>query len=113
MIPLLFGYIASFSAASGANTLLWILAFIPPTAVLAMPTLYAIGAAPLWAVLLSMAITAVAVVLVANVAAKIYERSVLRTARRIGWREAFRARQEIEPASTWVRVGLTAARTMP
>ena len=50
MIPLLFAYIASFSAASGANTLLWVLAFFPPTAVLAMPTLYAIEAAPLWAV---------------------------------------------------------------
>jgi ABC-2 type transport system permease protein len=98
MIPLLFAYIASFSAASGANTLLWILAFIPPTAVLAMPTLYAIEAAPLWAVVLSMAITAVSIVLVASVAAKIYERSVMRTARKVGWREAFRARQEIEPA---------------
>jgi ABC-2 type transport system permease protein len=100
MIPLLFAYIASFSAASGANTLLWVLAFFPPTAVLAMPTLYAIEAAPLWAVLLSMAITAAAVVVVANLAAKIYERSVLRTSRRVGWREAFRARQEIEPATT-------------
>jgi ABC-2 type transport system permease protein len=99
MIPLLFAYLASFSAASGANTLLWILAFIPPTAVLAMPSLYAIGAAPLWAVALSMAITAVTVVLVVNVAAKIYERSVLRTARKVGWREAFRARSEIETAT--------------
>jgi ABC-2 type transport system permease protein len=99
MIPLLFAYIASFSAASGANTLLWILAFIPPTAVLAMPTLYAIEAAPLWAVVLSMAMTAASVMLVANVAAKIYERSVMRTARKIGWREALRARQEIEPAT--------------
>jgi ABC-2 type transport system permease protein len=99
MIPLLFAYIASFSAASGPNTLLWVLAFIPPTAVLAMPTLYAIGAAPLWAVVLSMAITAASIVLVASVAAKIYERSVMRTARKIGWREAFRARQEIEPAT--------------
>lgn len=99
MIPLIFGYLASFSAASGANTLLWVLAFIPPTAVLAMPSLYAVGAAPLWAVGLSMVITAVTVVLVINVAAKIYERSVLRTARKIGWREAFRARSEIETAT--------------
>jgi ABC-2 type transport system permease protein len=99
MIPLIFGYLASFSAASGANTLLWVLAFIPPTAVLAMPSLYAVGAAPLWAVGLSMVITAVTVVLVINVAAKIYERAVLRTARKIGWREAFRARSEIETAT--------------
>ena len=50
MLPLLFGYIVSFSAAGGASTLLWVLAFIPPTAVVAMPTLYAIGAAEPWMV---------------------------------------------------------------
>ena len=50
MLPLLFGYIVSFSAAGGASTLLWVLAFFPPTAVVAMPTLYAIGEAPVWAV---------------------------------------------------------------
>jgi ABC-2 type transport system permease protein len=98
MLPLLFGYLVSFSAADGANTLLWVLAFIPPTAVLAMPSLYAIDAAPLWAVALSMAITAVTIVVVANVAAKIYERSVLRTGRKVKWREAFRARAEIDSA---------------
>jgi ABC-type Na+ efflux pump permease subunit len=38
MLPLLFGYIASFTAAGGASTLLWVLAFCPPTAVVAMPT---------------------------------------------------------------------------
>ncbi|MGI9031026.1 MAG: ABC transporter permease, partial [Ilumatobacteraceae bacterium] len=49
LLPLLFAYLVSFSAVDGANTLLWVLAFIPPTAVLAMPTLYTIGEAPLWA----------------------------------------------------------------
>ena len=96
MLPLLFAYIASFSAASGANTLLWILAFIPPTAVLAMPTLYGIGAAPVWAMLLSMALTVAAIVLVALLAARIYERSVLHTGRKLSWREAFRGRNEIQ-----------------
>ena len=62
MLPLLFGYIASFSAAGGASTLLWVLAFFPPTAVVAMPTLYAIGAAEPWMVLVSMALTVVAIV---------------------------------------------------
>ena len=95
MLPLLFGYIVSFSAVGGANTLLWILAFIPPTAVVAMPTLYAIGEAPLvGGVGLSMAITAVGVVVVVAVAAKIYERSVLQS-RKLSWREAFRSPREI------------------
>ncbi|MGI9028443.1 MAG: hypothetical protein ACR2HP_00425, partial [Ilumatobacteraceae bacterium] len=80
-------------------TLLWVLAFIPPTAVLAMPTLYTIGEAPLWAVFVSMALTVVAIAAVARLAAKIYERSVLHTGRKLSWREAFRNRDELPAAS--------------
>ena len=69
MLPLLFGYIVSFSAVDGANTLVWILAFIPLTSVVAMPTLYALGEASLWAVAVSMLITALGVVVVAMAAA--------------------------------------------
>ena len=100
MLPLLLGYIVSFSAAGGASLLLWILAFFPPTAVLAMPTLYAVGEAPLWAVFVSMALTAVAVVVVALVAAKIYERSVLRTGKKLSWRAAIRLHDEIGHVDT-------------
>lgn len=96
MLPLLFGYIVSFSIAGGASTLLWVLAFIPPTAVVAMPTLYAAGDAPLWAVGISMALTIAAIIAVAAMAARIYERSVLRTGRKLSWREAFRSPREIE-----------------
>ncbi len=99
LLPLLFAYLVSFTAVDGASTLLWVLAFIPPTAVLAMPTLYAIGAAPLWAVFISMALTVVAIVLVAKLAAKIYERSVLHTGRKLSWREAFRSRDELPAAA--------------
>ena len=99
LLPLLFAYLVSFTAVDGASTLLWVLAFIPPTAVLAMPTLYAIGAAPLWAVFISMALTVVAIVLVAKLAAKIYERSVLHTGRKLSWREAFRNRDELPAAA--------------
>ena len=68
MLPLLFGYIVSFSAVDGANTLVWILAFIPLTSVVAMPTLYALGEASLWAVAVSMLITALGVVVMAMAA---------------------------------------------
>ena len=95
MLPLLFAYIVSFSAADGANTLIWVLAFIPFTAVVAMPTLYALGEAPLWAVGVSMLLTVVAVVGVTMLAAKIYERSVLHS-RKLSWRDAFRQRGEID-----------------
>jgi len=100
MLPLLFGYIVSFSIAGGASTLLWVLAFIPPTAVVAMPTLYAAGDAPLWAVGVSMALTVAAIIAVAMLAARIYERSVLRTGRKLSWREAFRSPREIESRTT-------------
>jgi ABC-2 type transport system permease protein len=98
MLPLLFGYIASFSAAGGASTLLWVLAFLPPTAVVAMPTLYAIGAAEPWMVVVSMALTVVAIVGVAIVASKVYERSVLHSGRKMSWRDALRGQPEIDPA---------------
>ena len=100
MLPLLFGYIASFSAAGGATTLLWVLAFLPPTAVVAMPTLYAIGARRAvdgrscrWRSPSSPSS------LVAIVASKVYERSVLHSGRRMSWKDAFRSQPEIEPAS--------------
>ena len=96
MLPILFAYLVSFSAIGGANTLLWVLAFIPPTAVLAMPTLYAIGEAPVWAVLVSMGLTVVAIVVVMLAAAKIYERSILRSGRKVSWRDAIRSRDEIQ-----------------
>ena len=96
MLPLLFGYIVSFSVAGGASTLLWILAFLPPTAVVAMPTLYAVGEAPLWAVAISMALTVAAIVGVGLLAARIYERSVLHAGRKLSWREAFRRPEEID-----------------
>jgi ABC-2 type transport system permease protein len=95
MLPLLFGYIVSFTAAGGTSTLLWVLAFFPPTAVVAMPTMYAIGAADLWMVAVSMALTVVAIVIVTNVAAKIYERSVLHSGRKLSWKEALGRRSEI------------------
>lgn len=100
MLPLLFGYIVSFSVAGGASTLLWVLAFVPPTAVVAMPTLYAIGAAPGWMVAVSMGLTVVAILLVAALAVKIYERSVLHSGKRLGWKEAFRRPSEIGPATS-------------
>ncbi len=95
MMPLLFGYLVAFSAAGGASTLLWVLAFFPPTAVVAMPTLYAIGEAAGWMVVVSMALTVVAIVLVARLASTVYERSVLHSGRKLSWKEAFRRRPEI------------------
>ena len=80
MLPLLGGYIIAFSAAGGDSPLLWVLAFFPPTAVQCMPVLYATGAAPVWAMLLSMVITAATAIGVAMLAGAIYSRSILKAA---------------------------------
>lgn len=90
MMPMLAGYIIGFSAAGGASTLLWVLAYFPPTAVLCMPVLNALGLVPWWGVALSMASTLLAAYLIAALAARIYERSILRTGKRVSWREALR-----------------------
>lgn len=89
MVPLLAAYIVSFSAAGGAGADLLVLAFVPPTAALCMPVLYATGVVPVWAMLLSMAMTLAAALGIAVVAGRIYERSVLRT-KRVSWRAALR-----------------------
>ena len=88
MLPLVAGYIIAFSAAGGPTPLLWVLSFFPPTAVQCMPVLYATGEAPVWAMLLSMAITAVSAYAVARLAAAIYERSILKAGKRVSWRAA-------------------------
>jgi ABC-2 type transport system permease protein len=88
MLPLIAGYIIAFSAADGPSTLLWVLAFFPPTAVQCMPVLYATGEAPVWAMLLSMAITVVTSYAIARLAAAIYSRSILKSGKRVSWRDA-------------------------
>jgi ABC-2 type transport system permease protein len=88
MLPLIAGYIIAFSAADGPSTLLWVLAFFPPTAVQCMPVLYATGEAPVWAMLLSMAITVVTAYAIARLAAAIYSRSILKSGKRVSWRDA-------------------------
>jgi hypothetical protein len=60
-----------------------------------MPTLYALGEASLWAVGVSMVITALGVVAMAMAAARIYERSVLQS-RKLSWRQAVRSPREID-----------------
>jgi ABC-2 type transport system permease protein len=88
MLPLIAGYIIGFTATDGPNTLLWVLSFFPPTAVLCMPVLSSTGAVPVWAVVLSMAITLAAAYLVGLLAARIYSRSILKTGKRVSWGEA-------------------------
>lgn len=88
MLPMLAGYIVSFSAAGGVSALHWALAFFPPTAVIVMPVIYAIGEAEVWHLVVSMGLAVVFTVVVALIASRIYQRSVLKSGKRVPWREA-------------------------
>jgi ABC-2 type transport system permease protein len=87
--PLIFGYIVSLTGVSSGNAslLVKVLAYLPPTAPFAMPTLVGFGEATWWQFLLSVVVSLVCTVLVALVAARIYRRAVLRTGGRVRLRE--------------------------
>jgi ABC-2 type transport system permease protein len=87
--PLIFGYIVSLIGVSSgsASLLVKVLAYLPPTAPFAMPTLVGFGEATWWQFLLSVVVSVVCTVLVARVAARVYRTAVLRTGRRVRLRE--------------------------
>ena len=88
-IPLIVAYALSYTViyANGANAFYRVLGFLPPTAPIAMPVLYAAGDVPAWQAVVSAALVAVGTVWMARTAATIYGRSVLRTGSRVRLRE--------------------------
>ena len=84
-IPMIFGYIVSLTAltSGSASLLVKVLAYLPPTAPFAMPVLIGLGATSWWGFAASIAVTLLATIGVARLAAGIYRRAVLRTGRRI------------------------------
>lgn len=87
--PLIVGYVVSLTgvSAGSASLLVKVLAFLPPTAPFAMPTLVGFGEATIWQFLLSVALSVASTVLVALVAARVYRTAVLRTGGRVKLRE--------------------------
>ncbi len=88
-VPLIFGYIVSLTGASAGNAspLLKVLAYLPPTAPFAMPTLIGFGDATWWQFLLSVVVTLASTVVVALVAAQVYRTAVLQTGSRVRLRK--------------------------
>ena len=91
-LPLILAYALSYTViyANSANTFYHVLGFLPPTAPVAMPVLYAAGDVPLWQVVVSAVLCAVATVWMARVAAGIYNRSILRIGSRVRLKEVLR-----------------------
>jgi len=88
-IPLIIAYALSYTViyANGANAFYHVLGFLPPTAPVAMPVLYAAGDVPAWQAAVSAALVAVGTVWMARTAATIYGRSILRTGSRVRLRQ--------------------------
>jgi ABC-2 type transport system permease protein len=88
-VPLIFGYIVSLIGVSSGNAslLVKVLAYLPPTAPFAMPTLVGFGEVTWWQFLLSVVVSVVCTVMVARVAARVYRTAVLRTGGRVRLRE--------------------------
>jgi ABC-2 type transport system permease protein len=84
-IPIIFGYIVGLTAVSATAPSLFVsvLAYLPPTAPFAMPVLVADGHATWWQFAISVALSIAATVGVAQLAAAVYRRAVLRTGRRV------------------------------
>jgi ABC-2 type transport system permease protein len=91
-LPLILTYALSFTViyANGASTFYHVLGFLPPTAPIAMPVLYAAGDVPAWHVAVSAVLCAIGTVWMARLATKIYANSILRTGPRISFRQAIR-----------------------
>lgn len=87
--PMVFGYIVSLIGVGSGNVslLVKVLAYLPPTAPFAMPTLVGAGAATWWEYLLSAAISVGCTVLVARLAARVYRSAVLQTGGRVRLRQ--------------------------
>jgi ABC-2 type transport system permease protein len=92
-LPLLIGYLSTISALGNGDDsrLLKIFSFIPLTAPVTMPIRIAIGAARTPEIAVSLLFVFAGIVVVARLASRIYERSILRTGKRIKFRQALRA----------------------
>jgi ABC-2 type transport system permease protein len=88
MLLIVAGYLVSFSVIDDAGgTLATVCALLPPVAPMTVPAIAAQGALPLWLLLASIAVMVVSTVVLARIAARVYERSVLRMGSALSWRD--------------------------
>jgi ABC-2 type transport system permease protein len=88
-LPILFGYgISLTTVTSGTpSTFYRVLAYLPPTAPFAMPTLVGFGGVAWWQFAASVVISIAATIAVARFAGVVYRMSILRTGRRVSLRD--------------------------
>jgi ABC-2 type transport system permease protein len=108
-LPLIITYALSYTVvyANGASKFFHVLGFLPPTAPIAMPVLYAAGDVPVWQVVVAAVLTAVGTVWMARIAVRIYTNSILKTGPRISFRQAIK--ESRNALSGQAEVSVTAA----
>jgi len=96
---LLIPYIITFTA---GDTVKEIVSMLPIVSTMLMPSRLAEGDVPVWQLLVAIVATVVAAVVLVRLGAKIYERTLLQTGRKIGFREALRSThdEDAEPVAS-------------
>lgn len=85
-------YIVAVTAGEGVKT---IVSMLPIVSTMMMPSRLAEGDVPLWQLGVAILTTLVAAVLLVRLAAQVYERTLLQTGRKIGFKEALRTRSDV------------------
>ena len=83
-------FVPYFVAVSASESVKEVFSMLPIVSTMIMPGRIAQGEAPLWQVGVAIAVTVVAAVVLLRVGARLYERTLLQTSRKLGYREAFR-----------------------
>lgn len=99
-LPLLIPLIVAYSLANGvlfggAFSFYHVLMFIPWTAPVAVPTMFAVGAAPAWQMIVAAVLCVIATIATVRLAGLIYQRSIMRTGTRVKLREVIRVSQRM------------------
>ncbi|MCY7394586.1 MAG: ABC transporter permease [Nocardioides sp.] len=92
-------YIITLTAGEGVKE---VVSMLPIVSTMLMPSRLAEGDVPLWQLLVAIVATVLAAVVLVRVGARVYERTLLQTGRKIGFREALSSTrgQRAEPMST-------------
>lgn len=80
-------YIIAFTAGAGVKT---VVSMMPIMSAMLMPSRMAEGGVPVWQIGVALAVNVVGAILIVRLAARLYERTLMRTERKIGFGEALR-----------------------
>ena len=83
-------FLPYFIGAFGSDEVRTVVSMLPIVSTMIMPGRMAEGDVPWWQIGVAVAVTVAAMVLFVRLGARMYERTLLRTGGKIGWREAFR-----------------------